>query len=186
MFYNFVKRNGQDYIVNNGRSTVIMSENEIKYLINQGNKFKGLNLVGNSLFEVSNSIISVYTGKDLESYINKFLSANNVQFERDFVSELYVKLTNNSMRIIGVSGLRGVGKTVGLLQCLRDLNVLDDSVYIELNTRYTDESFTAQDFADYIQQNFSDKKYIFIDEITSIKNFTVSAAKYYNAISRVK
>jgi len=89
------------------------------------------------------------------------------------------------MRIIGISGLRGVGKTVGLLQCLKDLNVFNDSVYIELNTRCSDESFTAQDFVDFIQQNFSNKKYIFIDEITSIRDFTVSAMKYYNVISRV-
>jgi len=66
--------------------------------------------------------VSYYTGSDLKTYINNFTSG--IYEKRDFVNSIseYLQSPIANRRIMGISGLRGTGKTVGILQVIKDLN----------------------------------------------------------------
>ena len=103
----------------------------------------------------------VYEGQDLEQYKRDNLGIEDYWNERNFVKYVsnYSKLKTE--KVLAVGGLRGTGKTVGILQALPS----DDTCYILCQK---DEPSIG---ADYIQSlKHSDKKNIIIDEYTWIKD----------------
>ena len=89
--------------------------------------------------------------------INASLNTN----ERFFVDYVRHYLDGTNDKILAIGGLRGTGKTTGLLQALLDL----DALYL------CAQSGEEEDGADYIDKiKKTDKKYIVIDEYTWISN----------------
>jgi hypothetical protein len=114
--------------------------------------------------------IDCYFGSSLKDYINSY-GVRKLK-ERDFVSGISSYLKNSNNKVYSISGLRGVGKTTGILQAIDKLNDYDNSVYIII-----DET-AKMDCSDLrkVLNEYSDFKYIFIDEITRIKGLISDSA----------
>lgn len=72
----------------------------------------------------------VYTGSELEDYIN--YSGVLHYGTRDFVSKIAKYCKSSAQTVWGISGLRGVGKTVGMLQAISKIGDYGNCVYISL------------------------------------------------------
>lgn len=105
--------------------------------------------------------ISTYTGKPLEKYIDNML--RYIKAERDFVSEIMHYTHNTYNRVLAISGLRGTGKTIGMLQAIRNIGKYDKIVYMSINDG---NNIRCQEIWDIIEKQFNSIEYIFIDEIT--------------------
>ena len=107
-------------------------------------------------------VCDCYTGDSLKRYIDA-MGIPSLK-ERDFVKGIgeYLKKTHN--KVYSISGLRGVGKTTGILQAIANLDAYPSSVYITIDET---ASMDCKDLRDVLL-NYSEKTYIFIDEITRI------------------
>lgn len=129
---------------------------------------------------MSNKGIISYCGHELKKYVSDALSG--FEYERDFVLKSYSYLVKakNDKRVLGICGLKGVGKTVGILQIIKKINDYDKCVYITLNP---DTDMSYEDLIYYIDKYYSYAEYIFIDEITFVKGFVQGCATLYDVYS---
>ena len=152
--YNFgLKYSGNRFRLTDG--TRISDLQEIKYARNNVVKMKRRNVLS-------------FTGSDLKSYIETS-GISEYNGERDFVTQVVDYCNNwdkNRKRfVLGIAGLRGVGKTVGMLQAINRLNQYNDTLFITLDR---DKVIDIEKIYDIIRD--SKKRYVFIDEITSVLN----------------
>ena len=114
----------------------------------------------------SNVVLDIYTGKKLK----KFVQANIGNYkERDFVRVICNYTTKKLNRVLAISGLRGTGKTTGLLQAISDLNDYDRTVFISVDEKADMDCLDLR--KELLKSKYKNKKYIFIDEITRINGF---------------
>ena len=96
---------------------------------------------------------------------------------RDFVDSVKMYWNSSMGCIFCLSGLRGMGKTTGLLQSIIDI---DDTIYIcaqRIESRNID---SAKDILDILKNN--KKKYIIIDEYTWISDREALDASLYTFV----
>ena len=107
--------------------------------------------------------ISYFTGDELKTYAKNFLSG--IYEKRDFVNSIlsYFQDPISNRRIMGISGLRGTGKTVGMLQAIQELFSYDNVLYILIN-----EEIDINTFKELFLKIIKGKEFIFIDEVTKI------------------
>lgn len=142
-------------------------------------KFSNLPVINIEKNSSKGSSVTFYTGDKLKIFIDRFLSG--IKYERSFVSSIKNYIRNSSSnKVVAISGLRGVGKTVGLLQVLRFINNYNDSVFINI-----DREISCEDLKSLIDSNFSNKKYIFIDEVTRVIDFLNSSSFLYDSYSSI-
>lgn len=173
-------------------STQNMSDEQIKNLINSGENFditfnsRGfrfknthrrlqdlpvIKIGNNSINSIATQnehqvVVQQYTGEKLRQFIN----ASNINDfkKRDFVEAIleYVKAKEN--RVLSISGLRGTGKTTGILQAIFSIDNYRNAVYISIDET---ANMNCLDLRNLIMNNYNNKKYIFIDEITRVNDF---------------
>lgn len=109
------------------------------------------------------------TGDDLKS----FVTAYDVQRlkRRDFVYSIEGFHTSSHFRVMGISGLRGSGKTTGMLQAIADLDDYSHIAYIEIL-----DSMTCAELRDILGQLPKGISWIFIDEITKVTDLITNSA----------
>ena len=101
--------------------------------------------------DANNNEAKIYEGKNLKEYMQKNLNINPKWNHRNFVNCVTSYINSSTEKILAIGGLRGTGKTVGILQATEN----SDVVYL---SSQTDESEIADD---YIIQKFdSAKQYI--------------------------
>lgn len=105
----------------------------------------------------------IKTGDELKSYNTERFGLK----KRDFVSDIVDMCLNpiGGRKVIGVTGIRGTGKTVGLFHVIDELNDYENTVFIEVR----EKGVTMRDLIKVMRQ-FS-CKHFFIDEISRINNF---------------
>ena len=123
-----------------------------------------------------NRRIKCLTGSELKQFVdNRTINAKN---KRRFVDNIIFYLNSNDNKVYGVVGLRGIGKTTGMMQAMKYINNYDDVLFINI---------LAPVSADYlynvIEKNIGVKKYIFIDEITLVENFVNFCGYLYDIFS---
>lgn len=165
------------------RSMYIRIEDLVSYVVNGklclSNPSALINWNFNKPKESKIAGISSYTGKKLLDYCKNFLI--NISNERDFVFPAYSYLKERkNNRVLALSGLRGTGKTVGILQIINRIADYNNCVYITFNPSTI---MNYKELVPYIEKNFSDKMYIFIDEITFLKGFVEGCADLYDILS---
>jgi hypothetical protein len=120
--------------------------------------------------------VKVYTGNILQEHTVKISDHIKERLgflrERDFVDTVraYLDPEHPYGRVMAVSGLRGMGKTVGILQAAEKF--CDDVLYIEADEEVVDgdtiKGDTADDVIGVIEEN--NKNIVIIDEFTWIRN----------------
>lgn len=165
----------------------IITYNELSEQIKLGNiKFKGnkiiakrntfdkLKIVGENNLEFENVSKSknnykfksnVFIGKNLDNEIKMSDSLN----ERYFVKEITNYINSNSVKLLGIYGLRRTGKTVGMFKAIRKLlnEGKNNVAYIVCNSKLKMRDL-LNDIDILVNAGY---RYIFIDEITYIRDF---------------
>lgn len=114
--------------------------------------------------------ITCYSGDRLKEYVQAMLTG--VKEERDFVDECMNLIRCSGFRkVISVSGLRGVGKTVGMLQMIQNIRSYDDTAFLNI-----EKTISCTQLNEFMLDNMEGKKYIFIDEITKVENLLTDSA----------
>ena len=121
--------------------------------------------------------MKIYQNEALKRHIEEELCINPNWEERDFVSYAKKYFSGALHKILAVGGLRGTGKTVGLLQAIKDL----DACYI---TAQQGESEKGSDYIEAI--NKTEKKCIVIDEYSWIKDRETLDKYLYTAVQNGK
>ena len=101
----------------------------------------------------------VFAGNELEEYISEEVESNWQR--RDFLAQLELYANSKRRKVLAISGLRGTGKTVGLLQFLHK----KEGVYI---TAQKNESVSALEYIELLRN--IPQRIIVIDEYMWISN----------------
>ena len=112
-----------------------------------------------------------YTSNALKQYIDNSGSLNLKS--RDFVNAIIEYCKSNEKRVLSISGLRGTGKTTGIIQSINKLGDFNNTVFINIDAT---AEMTCLDLRNLILTKYKNKKYIFIDEITRIKDLINNSA----------
>lgn len=164
------------YTLSSKGAITIQPAERVKALIKQGSiLINGYTLSSNnSLVKHTSSFkIAAKTGNELRE-----LAIENLRKypkPRDFVSKLCNSLDLSQQYVNELIGLRGTGKTVGLLHAIAKLNKYAKTAYIVI-----DSSIDFSTLVNYITANRKNIEYFFIDEITMLKDFVDKSSKLYD------
>ena len=124
--------------------------------------------------------VNVYTGSSLGAYIRS--SIDKSWKCRDIVDSI-VNYFDNPYKgmMFGLTGLRGTGKTVSLLQALVKMNKLSESMYVTLST---DSDIDCTGLCSYLEPQLAGIKYLVIDEATRIKNLIKNGDTLFEELKR--
>lgn len=124
--------------------------------------------------------VNVYTGSSLGAYIRS--SIDKSWKCRDIVDSI-VNYFDNPYKgmMFGLTGLRGTGKTVSLLQALVKMNKLSESMYVTLST---DSDIDCAGLCSYLEPQLAGIKYLVIDEATRIKNLIKNGDTLFEELKR--
>lgn len=124
--------------------------------------------------------VNIYTGSSLRTYI---MSNIDKSWKcRDIVDGI-VNYFDNPYKgmMFGLTGLRGTGKTVSLLQALVKMNKLSESMYVTLAT---DSDIDCAGLCSYLEPQLDGIKYLVIDEATRIKNLIKNGDTLFEELKR--
>ena len=138
------------------------------------------NQVGISKVDKRVKGVNVYTGSSLRTYIRS--SIDKSWKCRDIVDSI-VNYFDNPYKgmMFGLTGLRGTGKTVSLLQALVKMNKLSESMYVTLAT---DSDIDCTGLCSYLEPQLGGIKYLVIDEATRIKNLIKNGDTLFEELKR--
>ena len=108
-------------------------------------------------------MINLFQDKQLYNYAIDRINKANAKNKRFCYDALMQYLNSEDNKVCGIYGLRRTGKTIMMLQSILDINS-DNCLYIECNNN---DSYI--ELENIIKE--TDKKYIFIDEITKTEDF---------------
>lgn len=124
------------------------------------------NFKNTRVIDINRYNADVYTGNTLKDFIQS-TNVANLQC-RDFVDITVSYCKSNINRVLAISGLRGTGKTTGVLQTISKLNKYNECVYICINEQ---SNMNCNSLRELIDCQAINAEYIFIDEITRVKDF---------------
>ena len=139
------------------------------------------NQVGISKVDKRVKGVNIYTGSSLRTYIRS--SIDKSWKCRDIVDSI-VNYFDNPYKgmMFGLTGLRGTGKTVSLLQALVKMNKLSESMYVTLST---DSDIDCTGLCSYLEPQLAGIKYLVIDEATRIKNLIKNGDTLFEELKRL-
>ena len=103
--------------------------------------------------------MKIYTGNELNDYKKVNLEFDETWEKRDFVKYVTNYFQSGNNKVLAISGLRGTGKTTGILQAAAGL----DCIYI---TAQKNENEKGNDYIELLKN--TEKKYVIIDEYSWI------------------
>lgn len=111
--------------------------------------------------------------KPLITTYHRKIMTTNLSFKR----YLYYKI-NWNVRLLGIRGARGVGKTTLILQYIKEnFNNIDDALYVSLDNLW----FNNHKLEDLIEYLYSHGiKYIFLDEVHKYPDWAVAIKNFYD------
>lgn len=111
--------------------------------------------------------------KPLITTYHRKIMTTNLSFKR----YLYYKI-NWNVRLLGIRGARGVGKTTLILQYIKEnFNNIDDALYVSLDNLW----FNNHKLVDLIEYLYSHGiKYIFLDEVHKYPDWAVAIKNFYD------
>lgn len=138
------------------------------------------NQVGISKVDKRVKGVNVYTGSSLGAYIRS--SIDKSWKCRDILDSIVNYFYNPYKGMMfGLTGLRGTGKTVALLQALVKMNKISESMYVTLST---DSDIDCTGLCSYLEPQLAGIKYLVIDEATRIKNLIKNGDTLFEELKR--
>lgn len=125
-----------------------------------------------------NALTYEYTGDSLRELCLRY-KVDKLK-SRDFVKAIKEYSNLNELRILAISGLRGTGKTTGILQAIYDMNLFNEAVFITIDEKAV---MDCLDLRELVWNKYKNKKYIFIDEITRIMDIINNSGFLCDAVS---
>ncbi len=116
--------------------------------------------------------MEIYYGKELKIFTEQSLDRNFK--ERFLLADLHDYMTSDSRRVCCLYGLRRTGRTIMMLQEIKNLGDYENSLLISCNNN-DDLHQLKQVLEEYLEDN-PKCKYIFIDDITKAKGFIDSCS----------
>ena len=170
--------NNRGFQLTDGRNVTSLAKIEQKDLfqyVAPKNKSVGISKVDKRVKGVN-----IYTGSSLRAYIRS--SIDKSWKCRDIVDSI-VNYFDNPYKgmMFGLTGLRGTGKTVALLQALVKMNKLSESMYVTLST---DSDIDCAGLCSYLEPQLAGIKYLVIDEATRIKNLIKNGDTLFEELKR--
>ena len=108
----------------------------------------------------------------IDTYHRKIMTTS-LTFKR----YLYSKI-NWNVRLLGIRGARGVGKTTLILQYIKEnFDNIDDALYVSLDNLWFN-SYKLEDLVEYLYSHGI--KYIFLDEVHKYPNWAVVIKNFYD------
>lgn len=108
----------------------------------------------------------------IDTYHRKIMTTS-LTFKR----YLYSKI-NWNVRLLGIRGARGVGKTTLILQYIKEnFNNIDDALYVSLDNLWFN-SYKLEDLVEYLYSHGI--KYIFLDDVHKYPNWAVVIKNFYD------
>ena len=108
----------------------------------------------------------------IDTYHRKIMTTS-LTFKR----YLYSKI-NWNIRLLGIRGARGVGKTTLILQYIKEnFNNIDDALYVSLDNLWFN-SYKLEDLVEYLYSHGI--RYIFLDEVHKYPNWAVVIKNLYD------
>lgn len=108
----------------------------------------------------------------IDTYHRKIMTTS-LTFKR----YLYSKI-NWNVRLLGIRGARGVGKTTLILQYIKEnFNNIDDALYVSMDNLWFN-SYKLEDLVEYLYSHGI--KYIFLDEVHKYPNWAVVIKNFYD------
>lgn len=182
------KRIGFQLLDENNKA-ININENQLRKLIDSGKQIditynkRGFKLEGNrkisELPEIKETKqkeiegIHIYTGERLRKLVQSSGVLNLKH--RDFIKQIEIYCMNtNEKRLLAISGLRGTGKTTGILQSIEVIQKYESTAFIVIDSEISVLALTK------LLQNLKKIKYIFIDESTRIRNLIKDSGTLYD------
>lgn len=113
---------------------------------------------------------------DIQPLLNAYhrkLAATDLRFKRYLYSQI-----NWDVRMIGIKGARGVGKTTMLLQHIKETFAnIDDVLYVSLDNLWF-ESHRLEDLVEFLYTH--DVMHIYFDEVHRYRNWTALLKYFYD------
>lgn len=113
---------------------------------------------------------------DIQPLLNTYhrrLSATNLKFKRYLHKQI-----NWDVRLIGIKGARGVGKTTMLLQRIKEaFDNIDDAFYVSLDNLWF-QNHSAEELVEFLYTRGI--THIFFDEVHKYKNWTAFIKNIYD------
>lgn len=110
--------------------------------------------------------------KLIESYYRKI---NQINYEKK--RYLFDEIANSNLRLYGIIGERGVGKTTLMLQIIKEKEIINSSIYFSADNNY----FNTRKLYDVIEELHSTGIVnFFIDEIHKYENFSQELKNIYD------
>lgn len=177
---------GTNHVFYDSRIKELMNSGSIFDLTynNKGFKFKdssktikGLPCVYNDkcVNIAKNRVTQIVTDEYTSNKLKKYVESSGVTRlnQRDFVTGILEYCNSNENRVLIISGLRGTGKTTGILQAINEIDDYTKTVFINIDQT---AEMNCLDLRNLIITKYKDKKYIFIDEITRVKDIINNSA----------
>lgn len=124
--------------------------------------------------------VNVYTGSSLGAYIRSSIDKSwKCRDIADSIANYFENPYKGMM--FSLTGLRGTGKTVSLLQALVKMNKLSESMYVTLST---DSDIDCTSLCNYLEPQLAGIKYLVIDEATRIKNLIKNGDTLFEELKR--
>lgn len=178
-------------LLNENNKAINVNENQLRKLIDSGKQIdiaydkRGFKLKGNrkisELPEIKESKqkeiagIHIYTGEKLREFVQS--SGVTSLKHRDFVKQVGIYCNNlKEKRILAISGLRGTGKTTGLLQAIEVIQKYENTAFIIIDESCEINVIEIMN----ILQSLTKIKYVFIDESTRIRNLIKDSGTLYD------
>lgn len=170
--------NNRGFQLTDGRNVTSLAKIEQKDLFQYAAPKN--NQVGISKVDKRVKGVNVYTGSSLRTYIRS--SIDKSWKCRDIVDSI-VNYFDNPYKgmMFGLTGLRGTGKTVSLLQALVKMNKLSESMYVTLST---DSDIDCTGLCSYLEPQLAGIKYLVIDAATRIKNLIKNGDTLFEELKR--
>lgn len=114
---------------------------------------------------------------DIQPLLNAYhrkLAATNLRFKRYLYSQI-----NWKVRLVGIKGARGVGKTTMLMQHIKEtFDNIDDVLYVSLDNLWF-ENHNLEELVEFLYTH--GVTHIYFDEVHKYKNWTASLKHFYDS-----
>ena len=113
-------------------------------------------------------------GEELRDYCKAWLEERHITASRDIADKFHATCLKNDLRVVLLVGLKGTGKTTLMMQEILRIGDFDHTLFIQCDES---DRNAMDDFVEIVKAN-EDKRFIFVNEVTLMKDFIPSSSRF--------